>query len=134
MINTMPQTMGTWQMSLFQVTGPEQTMADERSTIAAIFPSYSRNSNRVNQMVNVQIQQGIEQTNQFARTVNGYMDRSDRATAGMSDILREQSVVVDTQENSHGRTSDDLADLLVKTNPDRYQIVPLSQYQRGIDY
>jgi hypothetical protein len=134
MLNSQPQAMGTWQMTLFQVNGPEQVMAAERATIASIYPNYGRDSNRVNQMANIQIQQGIEQTNQFCNSVRQHIDNSDRATAGMSDILRQQSVIVDTQDGSHGRTSDEMADWLVKTFPDRYQVAPLSQYQSGIDY
>jgi len=62
--------------------------AEERATIAAIYASYSRDSKRVSDMANIQIQQGIEQTNQFVGTVGRYMDNSDRMTAGMSDLLR----------------------------------------------
>ena len=109
-------------------------MAEERATVAAIFPNYSRNSAFVNAKINQQIQVGIEQTNQFVHDVQVHMDNSDRLTAGMSDFLRNQTVIVDTQEGGHARTSDQLADLLMQTSPDRFQAVPTSQYIRGIDY
>jgi hypothetical protein len=133
-ISTPPQQFGSWQMTVFHFQAPPKIMAEERATVAAIFPNYSRNSAFVNAKINQQIQVGIEQTNQFVHDVQVHMDNSDRFTAGMSDFLRNQTVIVDTQEGGHARTSDQLADLLMQTNPDRFQAVPTSQYIRGIDY
>ncbi len=103
-------------------------------TIAAIFPSYNRNSKLVSSMANAQIQQGIAQTNQFMNTVAQYTDSSDRLTAGMSNLLRDQTVVVDTQTGGHATTSDDLAGALINANPSRFQSVSPSGYIPGIDY
>ncbi len=133
-ISTPPQQFGSWQMTVFHFQAPPKIMAEERATVAAIFPNYSRNSAFVNAKINQQIQVGIEQTNQFVHDVQVHMDNSDRFTAGMSDFLRNQTVIVDTQEGGHARTSDQLADLLMQTSPDRFQAVPTSQYIRGIDY
>jgi hypothetical protein len=133
-ITTSPQAAGTWQMTVFQVFGPQQVMTQENATVTAMFSSYSRDSNRVNGMVNAQIQQGIAQTNAFVGQVNNMMDASDRMTAGMSNILRDQTVLVDTQTGGHATTSDALAGALIDANPNRFQAVPTSQYIRGIDY
>jgi hypothetical protein len=108
-------------------------LGDEERTVAAIFPNYSRNSAFVNSKINQQIQVGIEQTNQFVHDVQVHMDNSDRFTAGMSDFLRNQTVIVDTREGGHARTSDQLADLLMQTDPNRFQAVLTSQYIRGFD-
>jgi hypothetical protein len=134
MINTMPQTMGTWQMTLFVFYGPEQVMGEESATVSAIFPSYSRDNKRVNDMANAQIQQTIAETNQFVHTVGQYIDSSDRLAAGMSDMLRDQTVIVDTRTGAHARTSDDLAGALIDSNPGRFQSVSPSGYISGIDY
>jgi hypothetical protein len=134
MITTTPQQGGAWQMTLFQVWGPEQVMAEERTTIGAIYASYSRDSKRVSDIANAQIAQGIAQTNQFVASVGQYIDDSDRMTAGMSDILREQTVVVDENTGGHARTSDQLAGMLIDANPNRFQAVPTSGYISGIDY
>lgn len=133
-ISTPPQTMGTWQMTWFQFMAPEQVMADERSTVAAIVSSYSKDPNRINVIVNQQIQIGIEQTNQFVGQVKQDIDNSNRFTQGFSDFLRGESVVVDTQTGEHARTSDQLSDALVQANPNRFQTVPTSQFIKGIDY
>ena len=134
MINTMPLTMGTWQMTLHVMYGPEQVMGAEASTIAAIFPSYSRDNNRLNAIVNTQIQQSIAVTNQALNMVAQYTDSSDRMTAGMSNMLRDQTVVVDTQTGGHATTSDGLAGALINANPNRFQSVSPSGYIPGIDY
>jgi len=134
MISTTPQAMGTWQMTWFQVTAPEQVMADDSATISEIFGSYSRDSNRVNLVVNSNIQAGIAETNHFVGQVAQNMDNSNRMTQGMSDFLRGQSVVVDTQTGEHARTSDQLSDALVQANPNRYQTLSTGQYVKGIDY
>jgi len=109
-------------------------MAAESATVAEIFPSYSRDSNRINVVVNQQIQEGIAETNQFVGQVAQYTDNSNRMTQGMSDFLREQSVVVDTQTGEHARTSNQLSDALVNANPNRYKTLSTGEYIKGIDY
>jgi len=126
--------MGSWQMTLYVMYGPEQAMGEEGSTIAEIFPNYSRNTQMVNAIVNQQIQQSIAVTNQALNTIAQYNDSSDRMTAGMSNMLRDQSVVVDTQTGGHATTSDDLAGALINANPGRFQTVSPSGYIPGIDY
>jgi hypothetical protein len=134
MINTPVVTMGTWQMTLYVMYGPEQVMGQEASTIAEIFPNYSRNTQMVNAIVNQQIQQSIAVTNQALNTVAQYNDSADRMTAGMSNMLRDQTVVVDTQTGGHATTSDGLAGALINANPGRFQSVSPSGYIPGIDY
>ena len=106
----------------------------DRSTIAAIFPSYSRDNRRVNSMVNDQIRQGIEQANQFSASIQSQVDASARTTQGFSDYLRGQSVILDTETGGHARTSDQLSDALIQANPNRIQSVPTSDYIKGLDY
>ncbi len=134
MINTPVVAMGTWQMTLYVLYGPQQVMGQEAGTIAEIFPNYSRNTQMVNVIVNQQIQQGIAITNQALNTVAQYNDSADRMTAGMSNMLRDQSVVVDTQTGGHATTSDGLAGALINANPGRFQTVSPSGYIPGIDY
>ena len=51
-----------------------------------------------------------------------------------SDYLRGTTVIHDTELNGHGRVSDDVADALVHADPNRFEVVPPSQYVQGIDY
>ena len=134
MINTQILAMGSWQMTLYVMYGPQQVMGQEASAIAEIFPNYSRNTQMVNAIVNQQIQQSIAVTNQALHTIAQYNDSSDRMTAGMSNFLRDQTVVVDTQTGGHATTSDGLAGALINANPSRFQSVSPSGYISGIDY
>jgi hypothetical protein len=134
MINTPVIAAGTWQMTLYVMYGAEQVMGEEASTIAEIFPNYSRNTQMVNAIVNQQIQQSIAITNQALNTIAQYNDSADRMTAGMSNMLRDQSVVVDTQTGAHATTTDGLAGALINANPNRFQPVSPSGYIPGIDY
>jgi hypothetical protein len=131
---TPPQVAGAYQMTIFEITAPFQTMVSEAATIAEIYPNYSRNSRFVNAAANAQIQQGLMQESQFLGTVRQDMDSSDRLTAGMSNVLRNQTVVLDTQTGGHATTSDGLASWLTQSNPNRFQVVPESDYISGIDY
>lgn len=134
MINTMPLQMGTWQMTLFVLYGPEQVMGEEGNTIAAIFPSWSRDNKRVNAMANTEMQRTIAQTVETGHMVDNYIDDSNRSTAAMSDYLRDETVLVDTRTGGHARTSDDLAGMLIDANPGRFQAASASDYIKGIDY
>ncbi len=129
-----PEPMGTWQMTWHQFMAPEQVMAEEAATVGAIISSYSADPNRINTIVNQQIQVGIQVTNNALAMVQQYTDSSNQMTQGMSDFLRGQSVVVDTQTGEHARTSDQLSDALVQANPNRYQTLSTGQYIKGIDY
>jgi hypothetical protein len=134
MIVTPPQVAGAYQITVFQIMAPPQVMVSEAATISEIYPNYSRNSRYVNAAANAQIQQGLAQEQQFVSTVGSYMDSSDRLTAGMSNLLRGQTVIRDTETGGHATTSDGLADLLTQSNPNLFETVPESQYIRGIDY
>jgi len=134
MVNTQVLAMGSWQMTLYVMYGPQQVMGQEAGTIAEIYPNYSRNTQMVNAIVNQQIQQSIAVTNQALNMVAQYTDSSDRMTAGMSNMLRDQTVVVDTQTGGHATTSDGLAGALINVNPSRFQSVSPSGYIPGIDY
>ncbi len=85
-------------------------------------------------MANAQIVQGIRETNQFAADVARYTDMGDHLTAGMSDFLRGQTVIRDTETGGHARASDELADMRMQANPNGLEAVPTSQYIKGIDY
>lgn len=85
-------------------------------------------------MVNTQIQLPIAQTNQALNMVAQYTDSADRMTAGMTNMLRDQTVVVDTQTGGHATTSDGLAVALIDANPGRFQSASPSGYISGIDY
>jgi len=134
MIVAPPQAAGAYQITLFQIAGPGQAMVNEAATIAEIFPNYSKNVQYVNAAANAQIEQGLTQEKQALGTVASAIDSSNRLTAGMSNVLRGQTVIENTQTGGHATTSDQLADWLTQSNPNVFQTVPESQYISGIDY
>ena len=134
MIVMPPQAAGAYQMTVFEITAPPQVMVNDAATIAEIYPNYSRNAKYINAVANAQIQEGLMQEQQFLGTVAQDMDSSDRMTAGMSNLLRNQTVIRDTQTGAHITTTDGLANLLTQSNPNRFETVPESQYISGIDY
>jgi hypothetical protein len=97
MVDTAPQMMGTWQMTLFVVYAPPQTMAAEANTLTAIYGSYSSNQNRIASISQGQTAQALAGEKQFMNTMSGEIDAADRSTAGFDNVLREQTVIVDTQ-------------------------------------
>jgi hypothetical protein len=79
-------------------------------------------------------QQDRAVTNQAIAQGDQILDDSWRMTTGMSNILRDQTVVVDSETGGHATTSNDLAGALIDANPNRYQSVSPSGYISGVDY
>lgn len=53
---------------------------------------------------------------------------------GCDNVLLDQSVVQHTYRNARGTISHDHADALVKSNRDRFRLVPTQDYVKDIDY
>ncbi len=51
-----------------------------------------------------------------------------------SNLLRDESVVLDSNDNSHGTVWNGTADAMVKLDPNRYSIVENRDYWKGVDY
>jgi len=61
-------------------------------------------------------------------------DNISRNGQGFSNYLLDQSVVQDNQNNTHGTAWNSQADAMVKSNPNRYEIVNTPNYWQGVDY
>jgi hypothetical protein len=61
-------------------------------------------------------------------------DMSSRNTQGFSNYLLDQTVVQDNYRNTHSTEWNNTADALVKSNPDRYQIVDTPDYIKDKDF
>jgi hypothetical protein len=61
-------------------------------------------------------------------------DTNSRNVQGFSNYLLDQSVVQDNQKNAHGTAWNSAADAMVKSNPNRFQIVNTPNYWKGVDY
>jgi hypothetical protein len=61
-------------------------------------------------------------------------DYQERMTQGFCNYLLDQSVVQDNAENAHGTFWNNEAYTLVKSDPDRFELVDAPNYWKGIDY
>ena len=61
-------------------------------------------------------------------------DAWDKSNQAFANIILDQTVLQDTEHNARGTISNDYADSLVKSNPNRFQYVPTQDYLKGIDY
>jgi hypothetical protein len=134
MIVTLPQALGAYQVTVFEITAPPQVMVNDAATIAEIYPNYNRNTQFVMAVANAQMQQSQIEQQQFLDDIAQRMDSSDKLTAGMSNLLRGQTVIRNTQTGEHVTVSDQRADWLTRHNPYLFEVVPESDYISGIDY
>ena len=134
MIVTLPQALGAYQVTVFEITAPPQVMVNDAATIAEIYPNYNRNTQFVMVVANAQMQQSQIEQQQFLDDIAQRMDSSDKLTAGMSNLLRGQTVIRNTQTGEHVTVSDQRADWLTRHNPYLFEVVPESDYISGIDY
>jgi hypothetical protein len=139
---------GNWGMSVYQASVPKALFEKETPTLVAIAKSYRVN----NQVVQGEVQHQIALSNEYTNAVlararssqaafdqklahdRANEDARDKSFQAFDNILLDQSVVQDTYRNARGTISNDYADALVKSNPDRFQYVPTQDYLKGIDY
>ena len=129
-----PMALGAYQMTISQIIAPVSVADAEEKTLTGMFGAYRPNFAAAASQVGAETARDQRSFNESMRQTAGLIDSGDRMTAGMSDLLRGNTVVRDRVLNGHGRVDDDVADGLVESDPNRFEKVPLSQYVRGIDY
>jgi len=134
MIVTPLQALGSYQVTVFEITAPPQVMANDAAMITEIYTNYNRNTQVVLAAVNAQIEQSQMQEEQFLDAARRQSDQSERSTAGFSNILLDQMVIRNTQTGEHFTVSNQRADWLTRHNPYLYEEVPESEYIKGVDY
>ena len=65
---------------------------------------------------------------------DSHMDAIDRTSKMNQDYILDRSVVRDTENGERGTLSNSYADSLVRSNPDRFQIVPNQDLIKGKDF
>jgi hypothetical protein len=126
--------MGDYTIFLYTISIPQQLAAQSQATVTAIFHSY-----KVNQDVALaQIHADTQGVQQFTETTVSRMNRNqdiqDRQFQAFDNNLLDRTVIRDNDLNGDGTVSNDLAQALIESNPDRFQEVPPSDYVQGIDY
>jgi hypothetical protein len=134
MIVTPPQALGAYQVTVFEITAPPQVMANDAATITGIYTNYNRNTQFVMAAVYAQIEQSEMWEQQILDAARQQSDQTEKSTAGFSNILRDQTVIRNTETGEHFTVSNQRADWLTRHNPYLFKEVPESEYIKGIDY
>lgn len=134
MIVTPPQVLGAYQMTVYEITAPPQVMANDSSTITAIYTNYNLNTQFVTAAVNAQIAQSEIQEQQILDAARRQSDQTEKSTAAFSNILLDQTVIRNTETGEHFTVSNQRADWLTRHNPYLFEEVPGSEYIKGVDY
>ena len=72
----------------------------------------------------------IDSRNSF----ESYNDTRGRLAQNFTNLLRDESVVLDGSSNTHSTEWNSVADQMVKNDPNRYSIVENRGYWKGVDY
>ena len=82
MIVTLPQALGAYQVTVFEITAPPQVMVNDAATIAEIYPNYNRNTQFVMVVANAQMQRSQIEQQQFLDDIAQRMNSSDKIDGG----------------------------------------------------
>ncbi len=129
-----PENQLGFEIKIFQITAPEQVFKQETATLNAIFPTYTSDPKLISQMATANARAVIQADNNTIAYERQLNDASERSTQGLSDMLRDQSVFVDSSTGQHYRGPDDLASALQNANPNRFTTLSPGQYISGVDY
>jgi hypothetical protein len=127
-------TLGGYLITLYMISFPQQLAAQNQATVTAIFHSYKTNSAVQLAEIHADTQAVQALTQSTVANMSRRQDAQDRQFQAFDNGLLDRTVIHDSDLNGHGTVSNDLADALVKANPDRFQEVPPSEYVKGIDY
>jgi hypothetical protein len=138
----------TWALSISNSSVPKTVAAAEAPTMKAILASYSQDRRVINgeqRQVLGQIRAAGERSRIEADAANqrreastsafdAHMDNIDRQSKAMQNYTLDRSQIQDNDLNGRATVSNGLADALVATDPNRYQVVPPGSFLKGVDY
>jgi hypothetical protein len=127
---------------------PQSSAAAERPTLKAIYDSYSINGQVVAQEFARDEDRsraaGAAARNQATAahaaedaqraSFQAHMDNIDRFSKSFQNYQLDQTELQDNNANTRGAVPNELADALVKSNPDRFQTVPTQNFLKGVDF
>ena len=141
------------RMSLaYHVAAPAALADAELATLLAVRASFEPNDRVIQQQAGRFAAPGIAHIREIGRQATlraAEADRTridmrnrfeannntrERLAQGFSNYLRDQTVIVDRDNNTHGTTWNSVADSMVKNNPQRYGYVDGPGYWKGVDY
>jgi len=144
--------MGQYMNMVFHTAVPVALADKERATMGAILASFTVNQQVVNAQASAIAAPAIAQIHAIGqaaahqassahaaqdahnRSVEERWDSLDKQHQAFSNYLLDQTVILDNQNNAHGTLWNQTADLLVKSDPNRFEYVNTPNYWKGIDY
>jgi hypothetical protein len=145
---TATSALATRTLGINGTCAPQSSAAAERPTLKAIYDSYSINGQVVAQEFARDEDRsraaGAAARNQAAAahaaedaqraSFQAHMDNIDRFSKSFQNYQLDQTELQDNSANARGAVPNDLADALVKSNPDRFQTVPTQNFLKGVDF
>jgi hypothetical protein len=127
---------------------PQSSATLERPTLKAIYDSYSINGQVVAREFARDEDRsraaGAAARNQAAAahaaedaqsaSFQAHMDNIDRFSKSFQNYQLDQTELQDNNANTRGAVPNELADALVKSNPDRFQTVTTQNFLKGVDF
>ncbi|HEX4156858.1 MAG TPA: hypothetical protein VHY79_00145 [Rhizomicrobium sp.] len=144
--------MGQYMGLAYHIAVPVKFADRERSTVGAILASLRVNEAVVSREANAIAAPAIAQIHEIGRlaaqqaasahaaedaqeaSVEQRWDSQDKNNQAFSNYLLDQTVIEDTQNNTHGTVWNQTADSLVRNDPDRFAYVDTPNYWKGVDY
>jgi hypothetical protein len=126
--------LGGYTITLYTISFPQQIAAQSQATVTAIFHSYKVNQDVAQAEIHADTQNVQQITETTVSRMEHSQDIQDRQFQAFDNNLLDRTVIRDNDLNGDGTVSDDLAQALIQSNPNRFQEVPASDYVQGIDY
>jgi len=143
---------GGWFLSLKMISAPAETYGRELPTLLAIFNSYHVNQGQRTEQVRENVAAGWRQTqailqanaqvqqrntavfNASMASARNVQDSIDRSTSGFVHYLNDTTVLQHIPSGNTGTANRNFATGLVHADPQHFREVPVSEYQKGVDY
>lgn len=147
-----PVSGGSWMALAYHLAAPAAVAVRQQATLLAIRASFQPNNAEIQRLAGQYAAPGIAQIREIGRQAtaraaeadrtritmrNRYEaqgDAQDRRSQSFSNYIRDQTVLVDRDHNTHGTTWNQAADELVRSDPRRYGYVDRPGYWKGVDY
>jgi hypothetical protein len=127
---------------------PQSSADQEQPTLKAIFDSYTLDANVIGREyagdegrsrqagANARAQANSAHAAEDAQTsaFNAHMDNIDRMSKSFQNYQLDNTELQDNNQNARGAVPNDLANALIKSDPNRFQSVATPDFLKGVDY
>jgi hypothetical protein len=147
-----PSANGTFMALANHAAVPASVAAQQGNTVLAMRDSFQPNQAVIDEQARRIAAPAIAQIHEIGRQAalqaaeadraridsrhafESYNNTRDRVAQNFTNLLRDESVVLDNTGNTHGTVWNSVADEMVKNDPNRYSIVENRDYWKGVDY